>query len=72
MLKILLYKSILSYFCVQVKWDTFIAHYGSDCDFYATVRSNGWRVADHGEICPEVRVKVWIAISCAVYMCVWC
>ena len=42
----------------QVKWDTYIAHYGSDCDFYASAKSRGWHVANHNQICPEAAIKV--------------
>lgn len=40
---------------VQVKYDTFITVYMSDCDFYPRVRAAGYQTIESYHTCPETR-----------------
>lgn len=51
----------------QVRFDTFIHHYKSDCDFYARVRAAGWHTSNHKRLCPDVHVEVWAMCTPVLY-----
>ena len=38
----------------QVKYDTFITVYMSDCDFYPRVRAAGYQTLESYNTCPEL------------------
>lgn len=42
----------------QVKYDTFITVYMSDCDFYPRVRAAGYETLNSVKTCPDIKVKV--------------
>lgn len=42
----------------QVRYDTFITVYMSDCDFYPRVRAAGWETLQAEAVCPDLHVKV--------------
>ena len=42
----------------EVKYDTFITVYMSDCDFYPRVRAAGWKTLQHSDFCPGISPRV--------------
>ncbi|KAK9901229.1 hypothetical protein WJX75_001484 [Coccomyxa subellipsoidea] len=43
----------------QVKYDTFITVYMSDCDFYPRVRAAGYETLNSVKTCPDMKVEVY-------------
>jgi hypothetical protein len=41
----------------DIRYDTFITVYTSDCDFYPRVRQR-WRTIEHTSVCPDCAVRV--------------
>ena len=42
----------------EVKYDTFITVYMSDCDFYPRVRAAGWGTLQYSDHCPGISPRV--------------
>ena len=42
----------------EVKYDTFITVYMSDCDFYPRVRAAGWKTLEYRDYCPGISPRV--------------
>jgi hypothetical protein len=42
----------------QVRYDTFITVYMSDCDFYPRVRAAGWDTINAKDLCQDLELKV--------------
>ena len=42
----------------EVKYDTFITVYMSDCDFYPRVRAAGWKTLELKDLCPGISPRV--------------
>ena len=36
----------------EVRWDIYINHYLSDCDFYISMRAAGWQSLEYTTVCP--------------------
>lgn len=44
--------------CMQVKYDTFVTVYMSDCDFYPRVRAAGFETLNVANTCPDINISV--------------
>jgi predicted NAD/FAD-binding protein len=53
----------------EIKYDTFITVYKSDCDYYPRVRQK-WRTLNHSGICKDCRVHVGYFVITAVMLIV--
>ena len=51
----------------EIKYDTFITVYKSDCDYYPRVRQK-WRTLNHSSVCKDCGVQV---PACCVCVCVF-
>lgn len=45
---------------MQVKYDTFITVYMSDCDFYPRVRAAGYETLNKESTCPDLKLQAQI------------